>query len=126
MIRTTVEAMAAVSRRNPESPHQQLRRGAWPADRVQRPHRPQHAISPAEETGITRTVDPLGGSYYIEKLTSDLAARAREHMAEIDELAGMTKAINAAFRSCESKKLRPTARLGLTAGTTRSWVSTSM
>ncbi|NNF55468.1 MAG: methylmalonyl-CoA mutase [Acidimicrobiales bacterium] len=48
----------------------------------------------AEETGITRTVDPLGGSYYVEKLTSDLAQRAREHLAEIAELGGMTRAIN--------------------------------
>ncbi len=48
----------------------------------------------AEETGITRTVDPLGGSYYVERLTADLADRAREHLAEIAELGGMTSAIN--------------------------------
>jgi methylmalonyl-CoA mutase len=47
----------------------------------------------AEETGVTRTVDPLAGSYFIEKLTADLADRARSIMAEIDELGGMTKAI---------------------------------
>ena len=47
----------------------------------------------AEETGVTRTIDPLAGSYFIEKLTSDLADRARTIMAEIDGLGGMTKAI---------------------------------
>ncbi|NNE96473.1 MAG: methylmalonyl-CoA mutase, partial [Acidimicrobiales bacterium] len=49
----------------------------------------------AEETGITRTVDPLGGSYYVERLTADLAQRARVHIDEIEELGGMTKAIDA-------------------------------
>jgi len=47
----------------------------------------------AEETGVTRTVDPLAGSYYVEKLTADLADRAREIIAEIEESGGMTKAI---------------------------------
>ncbi len=48
----------------------------------------------AEETGITRTVDPLAGSYYVEKLTADLADRAREILTEVDSLGGMTRAIN--------------------------------
>ncbi len=47
----------------------------------------------AEESGVTRTVDPLAGSYYVEKLTADLADRARAMMAEVDSLGGMTKAI---------------------------------
>jgi methylmalonyl-CoA mutase len=51
----------------------------------------------AEETGVTRTVDPLAGSYYIEKLTADLADKARELMAEIEEAGGMTKAIAAGW-----------------------------
>jgi len=51
----------------------------------------------AEETGVTRTIDPLAGSYYIEKLTADLADRAREIMAEIEEAGGMTKAIAAGW-----------------------------
>ncbi|MEZ5230002.1 MAG: methylmalonyl-CoA mutase [Acidimicrobiales bacterium] len=48
----------------------------------------------AEETGITRTVDPLAGSYYVEKLTADLADRARAILAEVEELGGMTAAID--------------------------------
>ena len=47
----------------------------------------------AEETGVTRTIDPLAGSYYVEKLTADLADRARTLIAEIEEAGGMTKAI---------------------------------
>jgi methylmalonyl-CoA mutase len=51
----------------------------------------------AEETGVTRTVDPLAGSYYVEKLTADLADRAREIIGEIEEAGGMTKAIAAGW-----------------------------
>jgi methylmalonyl-CoA mutase len=46
-----------------------------------------------EETGICRTVDPWGGSYYVEKLTHDLAHRAWAHICEIEELGGMARAI---------------------------------
>ncbi|UCH15853.1 MAG: methylmalonyl-CoA mutase [Bacteroidales bacterium] len=48
-----------------------------------------------EETGITRTVDPWGGSYYIESLTHELVHRAWMHMQEIEEFGGMVKAIEA-------------------------------
>jgi methylmalonyl-CoA mutase len=47
----------------------------------------------AEETGITRTVDPLAGSYFVESLTAQLAAKVRAILAEIEELGGMTNAI---------------------------------
>ncbi|HEY1940559.1 MAG TPA: methylmalonyl-CoA mutase [Roseiarcus sp.] len=46
-----------------------------------------------EESGTTRVIDPWGGSYYVERLTADLAAKAREHIAEIEALGGMAKAI---------------------------------
>ncbi len=45
------------------------------------------------ETGVTRVVDPLAGSYYVERLTADLADAAWETIQEIDELGGMTKAV---------------------------------
>ncbi|MDH5491826.1 MAG: methylmalonyl-CoA mutase [Myxococcales bacterium] len=45
------------------------------------------------ETGITRVIDPLGGSYFIERLTHDLAARAWEHLQEVEAHGGMTRAI---------------------------------
>ncbi len=48
-----------------------------------------------QEAGTCRVVDPWGGSFYVERLTHDLAARALEHIAEIEELGGMVKAIEA-------------------------------
>jgi len=48
-----------------------------------------------KETDITFTADPWGGSYYVEKLTADLIERAESLMSEVDELGGMTKAIEA-------------------------------
>lgn len=46
-----------------------------------------------KETGTTAAIDPWGGSYFVEALTAKLVARAREHMAEVEALGGMTKAI---------------------------------
>ena len=48
-----------------------------------------------EETGITRVVDPLAGSYYVESLTASLAAAARQLIEEVEALGGMTKAVAA-------------------------------
>ena len=48
-----------------------------------------------KEYGITRTVDPWGGSYYVESLTSELCKKAWELIEEIEALGGMTKAIEA-------------------------------
>ncbi|MFT6451615.1 MAG: methylmalonyl-CoA mutase [Halocynthiibacter sp.] len=45
------------------------------------------------ETGVTNVVDPLAGSYYVEKLTSDLADEAWKIIEEIEEMGGMTKAV---------------------------------
>jgi methylmalonyl-CoA mutase len=47
------------------------------------------------ECGLTRTADPWGGSWYVERLTADLAEKARAHMAEVESLGGMAKAIEA-------------------------------
>ncbi|MFP4304533.1 MAG: methylmalonyl-CoA mutase, partial [Rhodosalinus sp.] len=46
-----------------------------------------------EETGVTNVVDPLAGSYYVEKLTAELAEKAWELILEIDEMGGMTRAV---------------------------------
>jgi methylmalonyl-CoA mutase len=48
-----------------------------------------------EETGVSNVVDPLAGSYYVEKLTADLADAAWQLIEEVDELGGMTKAVAA-------------------------------
>ncbi|MDB9809243.1 methylmalonyl-CoA mutase [Flavobacteriales bacterium] len=47
-----------------------------------------------KETGICNTVDPWGGSYYVEKLTQEIAEKSWKHIQEIEELGGMTKAID--------------------------------
>ncbi len=47
------------------------------------------------ETGVTNTVDPLAGSYFIEKITDEVASKAWEIIQEVEELGGMTKAVNA-------------------------------
>jgi methylmalonyl-CoA mutase len=46
-----------------------------------------------EETGITKVADPLGGSYYLESLTASMVAEARRLIDEVEEMGGMTKAV---------------------------------
>ena len=59
-----------------------------------------------QETDVTRAIDPWAGSYYVEKLTQEIADKAWEHIQEIESLGGMAKAIetgipeNAHRRSC--------------------------
>jgi methylmalonyl-CoA mutase len=48
-----------------------------------------------QESGTTRIIDPWGGSFYVERLTRDLAERAWAHIQEVEELGGMTRAIEA-------------------------------
>jgi len=51
----------------------------------------------AEETGITSVIDPLGGSYYVESLTSELERGIDDYMARIDEMGGVVAAIEQGF-----------------------------
>jgi methylmalonyl-CoA mutase N-terminal domain/subunit len=51
----------------------------------------------AHESGVTNTVDPLGGSYFIEKLTRDMEEGALEYFRKIDDFGGMVEAIDAGF-----------------------------
>ena len=51
----------------------------------------------AHETGVTNTIDPLGGSYFVETLTDDIERVAYEYFARIDELGGMVEAIKQNF-----------------------------
>ena len=65
------------------------------------------------ESGQTRVIDPWGGSYYVERLTADLAARARTHIAEVEALGGMAKAIEDGLpkRRIEEASARTQARI---------------
>ncbi|MFH1417035.1 MAG: methylmalonyl-CoA mutase family protein [Planctomycetota bacterium] len=51
----------------------------------------------AFETGVTSVVDPLGGSYYVETLTDQIEAEARDYIQRIDEMGGMIAAIESGF-----------------------------
>ncbi len=51
----------------------------------------------AHETGVTHTIDPLGGSYYVEQLTDEIEAKAYEYFRKIDELGGMVDAVKANY-----------------------------
>ncbi len=51
----------------------------------------------AEEAGVTNTVDPLAGSYYVEKLTDMIEDQAMEYISKIDDMGGMVKAIEAGY-----------------------------
>ena len=66
-----------------------------------------------EETGTTRVIDPWGGSYYVERLTAELAARAQGHIDEIEGLGGMAKAIESGVpkRRIEEAAARTQARI---------------
>jgi len=93
VIRTTVEAMAAVLGGTQSLHTNALDEAiALPTDHSARIARNTQLVL-QEETGITKVVDPLGGSYYIESLTQSLIDQAREQIKEIQALGGMTKAI---------------------------------
>ena len=51
----------------------------------------------AHETGVTNTIDPLGGSYFVEALTDEIEAKAYEYFAKIDELGGMVDAVKQSY-----------------------------
>jgi methylmalonyl-CoA mutase N-terminal domain/subunit len=51
----------------------------------------------AEETGVTNTVDPLAGSYFVEWLTDEVEKRINQYLAKIDELGGMVSAIKKGY-----------------------------
>jgi methylmalonyl-CoA mutase N-terminal domain/subunit len=57
--------------------------------------RTQHII--AHETGVANTIDPLGGSYFVEALTDEIEAKAYEYFAKIDELGGMVEAVKRSY-----------------------------
>ncbi|GAA0484207.1 methylmalonyl-CoA mutase [Paractinoplanes deccanensis] len=93
VVRTCVEAMAAT-----QGHTQSLHTNAFdealalPTDDSARIARDTQLVL-RHETGIQRVVDPWGGSAYVERLTADLCARARVHLAEIEEAGGMARAI---------------------------------
>jgi methylmalonyl-CoA mutase len=93
VVRTTLEALAAVLGGTQSLHTNALDEAiALPTDHSARIARNTQLII-QEETGITNVVDPLGGSYYVESLTQSLIDEAQTIMDEIEDLGGMTKAI---------------------------------
>ncbi|NBU29354.1 MAG: methylmalonyl-CoA mutase, partial [Caulobacteraceae bacterium] len=92
--RTCVEAMAAVNGQTQSLHTNSLDEAlALPTDFSARISRNTQLFLQME-SGTTRVADPWGGSYYVEKLTHDLAARALTHIEEVEALGGMAKAID--------------------------------
>lgn len=58
----------------------------------------------AEESGVTNTIDPLGGSYYIEALTNEMEKEAHEYFKKLDDLGGMVSAIEKGFPQNEIRE----------------------
>ena len=95
MIRTCVEAMAATQGHTQSLHTNALDEAlALPTDFSARIARNTQLFL-QQESGTTRVIDPWGGSYYIERLTHDLADRAWEHISEVEQAGGMTAAIEA-------------------------------
>ena len=93
VIRTTIEAMAATLGGTQSLHTNALDEAiALPTDFSARIARNTQIVL-AEESGITKVVDPLGGSYYVEALTAELVDQAWTIIEEVDRLGGMTKAV---------------------------------
>src|SRR5947207_4915820 len=111
--RTAVEAMAAVGGQTQSLHTNSLDEAlALPTDFSARISRNTQLFLQAE-SGQTRVIDPWGGSYYVERLTADLAARALTHIAEVEALGGMAKAIEDGLpkRRIEEASARTQARI---------------
>jgi methylmalonyl-CoA mutase len=111
--RTLIEAMAAVGGQTQSLHTNSLDEAlALPTDFSARIARNTQLFLQLE-SGQTRVVDPWGGSYYVERLTTDLAARALTHIAEVEALGGMAKAIENGLpkRRIEEASARTQARI---------------
>ena len=97
VIRTTIEAMAAMLGGTQSLHTNALDEAlALPTDFSARIARNTQIIL-QEETGMTNTVDPLGGSYYVEALTKELVDKAQEIIDRVEEEGGMAKAVAAGW-----------------------------
>jgi methylmalonyl-CoA mutase len=93
VVRTCIEAMAATQGGTQSLHTNALDEAlALPTDFSARIARNTQIVL-QQESGTTRLIDPWGGSYYVERLTADLARKAWDHIEEVEALGGMTKAI---------------------------------
>ncbi|MEO0792870.1 MAG: methylmalonyl-CoA mutase, partial [Pseudomonadota bacterium] len=95
VVRTCVEAMAATQGHTQSLHTNALDEAlALPTDFSARIARNTQLVL-QQESGTTRIADPWGGSFYVERLTHELASKAWEHICEVEELGGMAQAIDA-------------------------------
>jgi methylmalonyl-CoA mutase len=95
VVRTCIEAMAATQGHTQSLHTNALDEAlALPTDFSARIARNTQIVL-QQESGTTRVIDPWGGSYYVERLTAELAKKAWGHIQEVEELGGMAKAIEA-------------------------------
>jgi len=113
VIRTTIEAMAGVlggtQSLHTNSFDEAISLPTATSSRIAR----NTQIIIAEETDITHTIDPFAGSYAVESMTLDLAAKAREIIQKMDDLGGMSKAIELGYpkRMIEESAAKKQARI---------------
>ncbi|HVY20429.1 MAG TPA: methylmalonyl-CoA mutase [Bauldia sp.] len=113
VVRTAIEAMAATDGHTQSLHTNALDEAlALPSDASAKIAR-QTQLFLQTEAGTTRVIDPWGGSFYVERLTYELANRALAHIAEVDALGGMAKAIEAGVpqERIEEAAARTQARL---------------
>jgi methylmalonyl-CoA mutase len=118
VIRTTVEAMAAALGGTQSLHTNALDEAiALPTDFTARIARNTQLVL-QEETGITKVVDPLGGSHYVEALTQELADKAYALIQQVEAMGGMTRAVQTGWPKAEIEKAAAEKQAGIDNGDT--------
>ncbi len=116
VIRTMVEAMAATQGHTQSLHTNALDEAlALPTDFSARIARNTQILL-QQESGTTRQIDPWGGSFFVEKLTADLAAKAWAHIQEVEALGGMAKAIEAGIPKLRIEEAAATTQARIDGG----------
>ena len=117
VIRTIIEAMAATQGGTQSLHTNALDEAlALPTDASARIARNTQLLL-QRESGTTRIIDPWGGSFFVERLTADLAARAWEHIAEVEAMGGMAQAIEAGLPKRRIEEAAAKTQAQIDAGT---------
>jgi len=116
VMRTMVEAMAATQGHTQSLHTNALDEAlALPTDFSARIARNTQLLL-QQESGTTRAIDPWGGSFFVERLTTDLAHKALAHIAEVEALGGMAKAIEAGIPKLRIEEAAATTQARIDSG----------
>src|SRR4030081_761329 len=117
VVRTAIEGMAG-TQGPPQSPHPNAldEALALPTDFSARIARNTQIVL-QQESGTTRLVDPWGGSFYVERLTYELAKTAWGHIREVEQMGGMAKAIEAGLPKLRIEEAAAKTQARIDAGT---------